>query len=106
MTESDLTIDLENRAALPEALRVLLDEFPRDDWQAHPNFAGLVQFWLEKHLMFRKLLDMLQTDSEAMLDRSLDAQQYAARLSRFGGMMLNQLHGHHNQKNHDDATPR
>ncbi|MGR3661046.1 MAG: hemerythrin domain-containing protein [Paracoccaceae bacterium] len=100
MTENIPLVDLENRAALPEALRVLLDEYPRTGWEAHPNFTGLVQFWLEKHLMFRKLLEMLQNDSKEMLDRDMDAQQYAARLSRFGGMMLSQMHGHHQIEDH------
>lgn len=100
MTEDDLKLALADRAALPEPLRVLLEDFPRAGWESHPNFNGLVQFWLERHVMFRKLLGMLQDDSRAMLDRNMDAQAYAARLSRFGGMMLDQLHGHHQIEDH------
>lgn len=92
---TDLDLSLANRSGLPEALRVLLHDYPREAWEAHPQFGGLVQFWLERHLMFRKLLAMLEDDSQAVLDRRLDPQSYAERLSRFGGMLVNQLHAHH-----------
>ena len=91
--EPDLALD--RRDGLPDALRVLLRDFPRDMWESHPNFAGLVQFWLDRHMMFRRLAETLRSDAEAGLDGRLDPQQMRARLSRFGGMMLNQLHGHH-----------
>ena len=83
------------RTALPAALRVLLDDYPREGWEAHPRFTGLVQFWLERHQLFRQLSDVLNDDAEAMLDRRIEARKYAGRLSQYGGMMINQLHGHH-----------
>lgn len=89
----DLT--LETRNGLPEALRVLLDEIPRETWEAHPHFGGMVQFWLERHLMFRQVLGQLQSDAEEAIDRRIDLRGYGPRLSRFGGFFLNQLHGHH-----------
>jgi hemerythrin-like domain-containing protein len=88
-------LTLETRAGLPEALRVLLDEIPRETWEAHPEFGGMVQFWLERHLMFRQLLGQLRADAEDAIDRRIDLQGYGPRLSRFGGVFLNQLHGHH-----------
>lgn len=88
-------LDLASRTRMPEALRALLAQFPRDGWEAHPHFAGLVQFWLERHMMFRQLTQALQTDVEAALDKKLDPQQHKARLSRYGGMLVGQLHGHH-----------
>lgn len=94
----DLALDL--RTGLPDALKVLLEDYPRLAWEAHPNFSGLVQFWLERHMMFRKLLDMLTGDAQARLDANMDPGQYAARLSRFGGMLLEQLHGHHQIEDH------
>ena len=87
--------DLRMRAGLPEALRALLEAYPRADWQAHPNFAGLVEFWLDRHLMFRRLTGALREDAEAAVDRRMDPQAHAARLSRYGGMLVSQLHGHH-----------
>lgn len=91
----DTTLDLANRDGLPEALRVLLSDYPRDGWAAHRNFAGLVEFWLDRHMMFRRLCEALRTDAEAAMDRALDPNQHKARLSRYGGMLVQQLHGHH-----------
>ncbi len=88
-------LDLRSRAGLPDALRALLESYPRDEWEAHPNFSGLVEFWLDRHLMFRKLTTALNEDSEAAMDGKMDAEAQKARLSRFGGMLVQQLHGHH-----------
>ena len=89
----DLTLGV--RTGLPDALRVLVEELPRESWEAHPEFGGMVQFWLDRHLMFRRLLAALEEDVQAVLDRKMAFESYAPRLSRFGGMLLNQLHGHH-----------
>lgn len=61
-------LDLQSRAGLPKALRVLVAEYPRTGWQQHPNFNGMVQFLLERHLMFRKLVHALETDHAVMGD--------------------------------------
>ena len=66
----ELRLDL--RSGLPQALRVLLAEYPRDGWATDPNFQGLVAFWLDRHMMFRRVLALTQADAEALLNRSLD----------------------------------
>ncbi|KUF12562.1 hemerythrin domain-containing protein [Pseudoponticoccus marisrubri] len=91
----DDALDLDRRDGLPDALRVLLHEHPRATWPGHDNFAGLVAFWLDRHLMFRKLGKTLRTDAEAAVDGRLDLPQMQARLSRYGAMLVQQLHGHH-----------
>ncbi|MFW2541331.1 hemerythrin domain-containing protein [Primorskyibacter sp. 2E107] len=91
----DNTLDLKTRTGLPEALRVLVADFPRDEWQAHANFAGLVAFWLDRHMMFRRLSEALRTDAEAAVDGKMRPEQLHPRISRFGGMLVQQLHGHH-----------
>ncbi|CUH78614.1 hemerythrin domain-containing protein [Tropicibacter naphthalenivorans] len=88
-------LDLTARTGLPDALKALLEHYPRADWQQHANFAGLVEFWLDRHLMFRRLCDMLRSDAELAVDKGIDPKQYKARVSRFGGMLVQQLHGHH-----------
>lgn len=96
MADPDLIFPvMTDRDALPEPLRLLLDSYPREGWEAHPNFQGLVQFWMERHLMFRQLLERLGGDAQEMLDGGLGAEAYAPRLGRFGNMLLEQLHGHH-----------
>lgn len=93
MTDPDLT--LAARAGLPDALRCLVQEIPREGWRAHPHFGGMVEFWLDRHLMFRRLLTALEADVQALDGGTLSFETYAPRLSRYGGMLLNELHGHH-----------
>ena len=69
---ADDKLDLKSRDGLPDALRVLLAEFPRQGWERHPHFAGLVQFWLDRHGMFRQLTEALRSDAEETF-----AQTYA-----------------------------
>ncbi|MBP0482688.1 hemerythrin domain-containing protein [Sagittula salina] len=91
----DKLYDLKTRDGLPENLRVLMDAFPREAWEPHPNFAGLVAFWLERHQMFRQLCEVMGTDAEAVVDGTMDPQKMKGRLSRYGSMLLQNLHGHH-----------
>lgn len=67
------TLTLDTRDGLPDALRALLQDFPRDAWPAHDNFAGLVAFWLDRHLMFRRLMTALIDDAEHAVDHKIDA---------------------------------
>jgi iron-sulfur cluster repair protein YtfE (RIC family) len=89
----ELRLDL--RHGLPDALRVLLAEYPRDGWAADHNFQGLVSFWLERHMLFRRLLGLMQADTESLLDRTMGRTQFSSKLGRLGGMFVNDLHGHH-----------
>lgn len=96
MTDPDLNpLALATRDGLPETLRVLVEEFPKTGWQTHPNFGQMVEFWLQRHAMFRQLLDILETDVQAVMDKNIAFEAYAPRLSRYGGMLLNGLHEHH-----------
>ncbi|MDU8945091.1 hemerythrin domain-containing protein [Ovoidimarina sediminis] len=87
--------DLHSRTALPPALRVLAETLPRADWEAHANFDGLTRFWMNRHLMFREVLDRMRTGTEARLDQGLDPQRHAAETQRYASFFLNELHGHH-----------
>ncbi len=91
----DAHLALEERNALPDALRVLLESYPRDAWEADPNFSGLIRFWLDRHLMFRKLTATMATEAEQALDGELSPDVFAAHLSRYGSMFMGELHGHH-----------
>lgn len=89
------TLALTNRVGLPDALRLLLADYPRANWQADPNFGGLVTFWLERHMNFRRLMTMMTEETEALLDGRADPQAYGSRLSRLGSHFLQDIHGHH-----------
>lgn len=87
--------DLDTRTGLPEALRYLVAQYPRDIWESHRNFDELTRFWLERHVMFRQLLDRINAGAEAFLDGNADAAVFARENARYTGFFLNQLHGHH-----------
>jgi hemerythrin-like domain-containing protein len=96
MTQTSPILEpLATRTALPDALRVLLDAHPRESWQAHRQFHGLVSFWLERHMMFRQIMAHMTRETEAFLDGSRDARGFAQGIARYGGLFVNQLHGHH-----------
>ena len=86
---------LDQRTGLPDALRVLLSDYPRDAWEAHPNFNGLVQFWMQRHMMFRQLIKILSEDARSFADGDVAFEGYAPRLRHYAGTLLNELHGHH-----------
>lgn len=93
-------LSLDTRTGLPEALRVLLAEYPRDGWAAHPQFQGLVSFWLERHMMFRQLMEHMTRETEGFLDGNRDPRGFAQGIGRYGGLFVNQLHGHHQIEDH------
>lgn len=93
--ENTNLLALATRDGLPDAWRVLAKEIPKTDWQSHPNFGQMVQFWLQRHGMFRELIEVLETDVQAVMDKKIGIDVYAPRLARFGGMLLNNLHEHH-----------
>jgi len=80
---------------MPEEMRILLNDYPRDAWQAHPGFKNKTMQWLGAHRMFRQLSAAVRKDTEAYLDGKQDPQEYIGRLSYRGGAMVNNLHGHH-----------
>lgn len=101
MTDRTATDDaLDLRKGLPDALCVLLAEYPREGWAADPQFQGLVSFWLDRHQMFRRLAEAMQAETRALIDHKSDPRQFAARLSRMGGMFVQELHGHHQIEDH------
>ncbi|TNC74847.1 hemerythrin domain-containing protein [Rubellimicrobium roseum] len=90
-----MDLDLATRPGLPDALRVLLRDFPREAWEADPNFHGLVSFWLGMHVHFRDELAAMRQEAEAVLDRRMEPRAWAGRLSRRGSGFVEHLHGHH-----------
>ena len=92
--------DLHTRAGLPEALRVLLKDYPREAWEADPAFSDLIRFWLERHMMFRRLMDILGSEAEAALDGKMEPTVFGAHLARYGRLLTQELHAHHSIEDH------
>jgi len=91
---------LDQRSGLPDALRVLLEAYPRQGWSEDPGFNEVIRFWLERHLMFRRLTEVLGEEARSRLDGKIDARRHAAGLARYGGMFVNELHMHHQVEDH------
>lgn len=81
--------------AMPNEMRILLAQYPRDEWPDHPGFKEKTQQWLAAHQMFRRLSEAVRLDTEQYLDRNNDADNFAGRLSRRGNTLIGSLHGHH-----------
>jgi hemerythrin-like domain-containing protein len=92
---TDDAMALVQRGGLPDALRALVQAFPRAGWSSHANFGGLVQFWMDRHLMFRRCTALLTDDAQSLLDNRIAPDKWATRLSRVGGQFVGELHGHH-----------
>lgn len=86
---------LDARNALPDALRVLLADYPRDAWASDPGFSDLVRFWLERHLMFRRLVDILSQEADEALSDAMEKRIYGSHLMRYGSLFMQELHAHH-----------
>ena len=100
MTQLNDPLALNQRAGLPDALRVLIDAYPRATWEQHPNFGEMVRFWMQRHAMFRQLTFVLRADAQKYAGQGIEFKDYAQRLSYYGGTLINELHGHHNIEDH------
>lgn len=80
---------------LPDEMRVLLERYPRESWEAHPGFREKTRHWLGAHRMFRQMAEIIRRDAEGYLDAQVAPEDYAAQLSRVGGALVSNLHGHH-----------
>ena len=80
---------------LPDEMRVLLDSYPRESWEKHPNFKLATRNWLGAHQMFRRLSETVRRDAEKYLNRSKDPHAYGAQLSYRGNALVGNLIGHH-----------
>lgn len=85
---------------MPESMRVLLNEYPRDSWDAHPGFKEKTKNWLGAHVMFRRLGELVTRETELFLEKSRETNDYAARLSYYGDALVRNLHGHHHFEDH------
>jgi len=101
-----------SRDALPQEMRILLRDYPRDKWLENPNFARSIQNWMGAHAMFRQLGELNRSETELYLNKERDPADYAARLSQFGNMLVHNLHGHHTWEDQsffpelEEADPR
>jgi hypothetical protein len=90
-----MTQPLQLREGLPDDMRVLLRDYPREAWPDHPHFARSIQNWMGAHQMFRQLGEITRTDAERFADDKVSTDRFAGRLSYYGDLLVRNLHGHH-----------
>ena len=95
MSDDRGALSLARREGLPDALRVLLAEYPREAWESHPNLTALMRFWLERHLIFRELEAALLAETRGLLAGDREPREFAAQLARLGNAFLGDLQAHH-----------
>ncbi|WP_272001975.1 hemerythrin domain-containing protein [Roseovarius sp. ZX-A-9] len=88
------TLDI-RRNALPEDMRFLLRDYPREAWPENPHFARSIQNWMSAHVMFRQLGELNRSETELYLTKARSPDDFAARLSHYGNLLVRNLHGHH-----------
>lgn len=86
---------------LSSDMQVLLNEYPREAWEGHPNFKDATRQWLRAHQMFRRLSEIIRVDTEQYLDKQIEAKKYASRLSVYGSRLVGNLHGHHGWEDYE-----
>ncbi|MCE7028550.1 hemerythrin domain-containing protein [Jiella avicenniae] len=91
----DVSFDIDARPGLPGDLKLLLEAYPRETWQGHPNVEGTARFWLSRHDMFRELggalTEALRQEREDEVEIEPFKRWFVPRL----GFFLNELDGHH-----------
>lgn len=93
MTDDAINLNIDQRQGWPEALRVLLKDYPRDSWRSHR--LPITEFWLDKHNYFRHQCAALESAaSDYREQRSAPAEFGAMAIPRLQGF-LGALHGHH-----------
>ncbi len=96
MTDIPAELLLETRLGLPDDLRFLLEKYPRDEWQRHENVAGMAEFWLQRHAMFRELGGILTGAIADYREGRRDARDFAGFFAPRLNFFLGHLDGHHN----------
>lgn len=86
--------------AMPDEMRFLLDQYPRETWDVHPGFREKTKHWLGAHQMFRRVAGRIRLDTEMLLNKDMALDDFAQRLSRYGGNLVGNLHGHHGWEDH------
>lgn len=85
---------------MPQEMRFLLNDYPRDSWDAHPGFREKTKHWLGAHQMFRRVAERIRLDSEMLMNKDMGLDDFAQRLSHYGGNLVGNLHGHHGWEDH------
>ena len=93
-TEID-ALALARRNGWPDGLRVLLERYPREQWDAHANLGHMARFWLSRHAMFRELSATIEEITTQFRGGQLPPTEFARQFIPRLQFMLDQLNVHH-----------
>jgi hypothetical protein len=85
---------------IPDEMRFLLGQYPRETCDAHPGFREKTIHWLGAHQMFRRVAQRIRLDTEGLLNKDMALDDFSRRLSHYGGNLVGYLHGHHGWEDH------
>ncbi|MFY9785152.1 MAG: hemerythrin domain-containing protein [Pseudolabrys sp.] len=86
---------LARRTGWPEDLRVLLERYPRERWEAHANLGEMARFWLSRHAMFRELSRSIEQATQQFRAGKLPPAEFARQFAPRLQFILDQLNVHH-----------
>jgi hypothetical protein len=86
---------LARRNGWPQDLRVLVERYPREQWQGHSNLGGMARFWLSRHDMFRELAGMMLSMETQFRAGTLPAAEFPRQFVPRLQFLLQQLGVHH-----------
>lgn len=95
MTDANDNLALMVRSGLPDDLKVLLEKYPRQDWNAVHTIGELGRFWIERHDMFRALGASLVSGIDDLREGKVDAERFARWFAPRLNHFLGDLDGHH-----------
>jgi len=90
-----VTLALDTRSGWPDALRLLVDRYPRETWQTHANLGAMAQFWLQRHDMFRSIAAGLTEATAGFREGTVSATHFRAWFPPRLQFFLQQLNSHH-----------
>ena len=86
---------LARRNGWPEDLRVLVERYPREQWQGHANLGEMARFWLSRHDMFRELAGMIRAIETQFRGGALAPAEFPRQFVPRLQFLLQQLGVHH-----------
>lgn len=86
---------IDTRDALPEALTVLLPDYPRAHWTRSDGFDRLTRVWLQRHAAFRRMLAGLDDLARSGMARALPGNRLAGSVGRQADLLVSDLRTHH-----------
>jgi iron-sulfur cluster repair protein YtfE (RIC family) len=86
---------LARRNGWPADMRVLIERYPREQWQGHSNLGEMARFWLSRHDMFRELAAMIRQIGARFRDGTLPAAEFPSQFVPRLQFLLQQLGVHH-----------